>query len=637
MKDETPGDKSETTTLTKADKPTAQVFQLKSVPNQLAKADAPAVASSAFDPEDEFRTYYTSSLGSDTQVIEPPYNLRVLDRLSQENNALSPCIEAMVTNVAGTGYDFEKPGEDAETSKDDTNISHLRDFFGEPYPGQSFTTINKSVRRDLERTGNAYLEIICNPQDEPVFFRHVDAKMMRLVTLDNAVPVKRIVRRKGAEVTTTVMQRERRFCQLVNGVNMVYFAEFGASRDLNKKTGRWADVGKRLPATERASKIIHFTVLPDAHTPYGVPRWISQLPSILGSRRSEEYNLEFFENGGIPPVLILLQGGTLMPETKNALELKMGKGTAQAKNRVQVLEVMPSGGTLNSPNQARVTVERFGAERQDDSMFENYDEKCEMRVRRAFRLPPIFVGAADDYNFATAVASYAVAEAQVFKPERDEFDEVINIKLMRALGFKDYKMISKPLVIEDAALKLQGVQLAMSTKAVEEEDLLYEINEATGIDVRYRKPEPTPTMAVGPDGVPIPLKPGVAAFGGGGDDDDDDDDDTGKSSNVTKLKTKAKVQENGKGYTGTSVAKSAGLLALGAMTALRKRDLEGLDAYLKIADGLTDVAKSEFGRSLILARFGDQPQRVEADLTELTKATMTLMARRSAGCGHEHA
>jgi hypothetical protein len=33
-------------------------------------------------------------------------------------------------------------------------------------------------------------------------------------------------------------------------------------------------------------------------------------------------------------------------------------------------------------------------------MFEGYDAKCEVRVRRSFRLPPIFVGEASDYSFA---------------------------------------------------------------------------------------------------------------------------------------------------------------------------------------------------------------------------------------------
>ena len=67
------------------------------------------------------------------------------------------------------------------------------------------------------------------------------------------------------------MKRERRYCQLVNGMTLMYFKEFGSSRDLDKKTA----VGRRGPAAARhprATEIIHFIVLPDAYTPYGVPR-----------------------------------------------------------------------------------------------------------------------------------------------------------------------------------------------------------------------------------------------------------------------------------------------------------------------------------------------------------------------------
>ena len=56
----------------------------------------------------------------------------------------------------------------------------------------------------MERTGNAYLEVLRNAQDEIVFLRHVDAKMMRLMKLDDAVPVEQALRRKGAEAKVTV-------------------------------------------------------------------------------------------------------------------------------------------------------------------------------------------------------------------------------------------------------------------------------------------------------------------------------------------------------------------------------------------------------------------------------------------------
>ena len=128
----------------------------------------------------------------------------MLDRLSQENNALLPCIEAMVTNVDGTGYDFESIEKEAEDAEDDTQIEALKEFFDQPWPGVSFTTVRKELRRDVERTGNAYLEVLRNAQDEIVFLRHVDAKMMRLMKLDDAVPVEQTLRRKGAEAKVTV-------------------------------------------------------------------------------------------------------------------------------------------------------------------------------------------------------------------------------------------------------------------------------------------------------------------------------------------------------------------------------------------------------------------------------------------------
>lgn len=453
---------------------------------KVTKADGETVQSRAYEVEDEYRDFYIGA-AHDKGIIEPPYNLRSLDRLSQENNALSPCIEAMVTNVDGTGYDFNAKDDTAEDDKDDTNIEALTDFFSQPWPGLSFQTMRKTLRRELESLGNAYLEVIRNPKGDILYLRTVDAKMMRLIRLDEPVEVTKKIMRGGKEVATKIMMRERRFCQQLNGRTMVYFKEFGASRDLDKDTGTWAPVGQRLPANKRATEIIHFTLLPDSFTPYGVPRWISQLPSVLGSRQAEEFNMDFFDNGGVPPAIIFLQGGTMGKDTANALEQKVSRGAAAAKSNIKVVEVEPSGGSMERESTARVTVERFGAERQSDAMFENYDDKCEERVRRAFRLPPIFVGKASDYSFATAFASYTVAEAQVFKPERDEFDEIMSLTILNDMGFSDYMMVSNPLVIEDTTIKLQGIELGLSTGAVEMGDVLYEINEAAGTNLKLKE------------------------------------------------------------------------------------------------------------------------------------------------------
>lgn len=480
-------------TVKKKDEPPATPVYRIAPLSKLDDVDIPqrAVVSNAFEPEDEYLQYYIGAQ-KDIGAIQPPYDLRTLDRLCQENNALGPCVEAMVTNIDGTGFDFvrdDNGSDDHDQPEDDANIDALWGFFGEPWPGESFVTIRKKLRRDHERTGNAYLEFLRNAREELVFARHVDSKMMRLVKLDDPVPQRIKLMRGGKEVAITVMVRYRRFVQLVNGVQLRYFKEFGCPLDLDKHTGRWAKPGERLGHQKRASEILHFTALPDAHTPYGVPRWINQLPSVLGSRKAEEFNLDFFDNGGVPPVLIMLQGGILSTDSRKALEQKTG-GQAFKKNRVLVVEMEPSGGTLDTPSQSKVLVERFGAERQNDSMFEKYDERCEVRIRRGFRLPPIFVGQAADYSFATAFASYTVAEAQVFRPERDEFDEIMTVKVLPALGFAGYKMKSHPLNIEDATLKLQGLEVAQSTNQVDPVDILNEINKLVGTNLKISQTAP---------------------------------------------------------------------------------------------------------------------------------------------------
>jgi PBSX family phage portal protein len=582
-------------------RPKAEVYRL--VP--LAKATTPGagvVVSNAFEVEDEFKEWYSDGgLAATSQVlIAPPYHLKLLDRLAQENNALGPCVEAMVTNVDGTGQDFERDPavlEPLEDGQEDPAVKELEDFFSEPWPGVSFTTIRKELRRDLERTGNAYLEIVPNANDEIVFLRRVDAKMMRLVRLDAAVEVTRTVRRKGQDVEIRMLQRERRFAQLLEQKTLVYFKEFGASRDLDKTTGKWAGQGERLPANKRATEILHFTCLPDAHTPYGVPRWINQVPSVLGSRKAEEFNLDFFDHGGVPPIMIMLQGGVLAHETRKALEQRMGVGAAKA-NRVQIIEAEPVGGSLEHPSQVRITVERFGAERQSDSMFEKYDERAEIRVRRSFRLPPIFVGQAQDYSFATAYASYTVAEAQVFKPEREEFDEQISIKLLPKMGFAGYRMRSHGLQIQDVPNQLAALQIASGSGHVEPQDLIEAINELVGLNLTPTEQPVVPAEQ--------PLIEEVPAGGG--------------AEVPIEPPTMLKLSKT-----------SEGVLALATDTALalRKRDLATLQKNLALACTLVEADQAAFRQALATWQFLD-PSIDHDGFAELAGCTLAVMHSHAA-------
>ena len=445
-----------------------------------------AVVSNVMELEDEFQKFYGSP---DLHILVPPLPLKTLEYLGQHNNALGPCVDAMEANIDGTGFILECCGD--TESLEDLDIEQkqvherLMEFFDEPFPGQSFTTIRRQLRRDMEITGNGYLEVMRSPQDEIVFIRNVPSSTIRMVRLERPVPVQKAVSRGGKELTYTVMARERKFVQVIAN-RLTYFKERGASRDLHKVTGDWTEQGQRLASEERATELIHFTLMKDTHTPYGVPRWASQLPSVLGSRKAEEHNLEYFNSGGIPPLLMLVQGGQMAPHAVDALQEMFG-GKTQHSHRAAVMEAHSTSGSIDSANNVRVTVERFGSERQNDSMFENYDTRCEERIRGAFRLPPLFVGKAGDYSYATAFASYTVAEAQVFQPERQEFDEIVNMAILPELGGKGFKFRSLPVMVKDAALQLQALEQAVSVKAVDRAQIITSLNEITNLSLKVEE------------------------------------------------------------------------------------------------------------------------------------------------------
>ena len=453
---------------------------------RISKQDREVLSGTDIEKDDAFEDFYfdpKTKEDDQARVLRPPYNPHVLSGLTQHNNTLGQMITTMEVNIDGTGWLIEKSEiseDDEDNPEDDEKKDSIESFFNEVYPRTSFTTVRRLLRRDLEKVGYGYLEVMRALDGTLTFLKHLPADQIRLVKLDEAVPVESIVERDGDSMEILMYKRERRFAQ-VQGSKIVYFKEYGASRDVSRETGEWANLNS-LPAQQRGTEVLLFKVHEDALTAYGVPRWINQVPSVLGSRKAEELNLDFFQSGGLPPALIFIQGGELTGEVRKSVQAYLsGKGSSI--HRGGVVEVHSTGGTVDSPGNVRVSVERFGAERMQDSMFENYDARCEERVRGAFRLPPIFVGKSQDYSFATAFASYTVAEAQVFQPEREEFDEMINNTIMRELDpDQEYVFRSMPLTVNDVQTQLEA--LGMVQDKLTNEQLIMAVNEATGMSLK---------------------------------------------------------------------------------------------------------------------------------------------------------
>ena len=437
----------------------------------------------------------------DARILNPPYDPFRLYDLSYMNNTLLQAISVMEVNIDGTGYQImHRDGEDME---DKAKKKEITGFFDEVFPNLSMTTIRRRLRVDLETLGYGFLEVIRNMAGKITLINHVDAQFVRLLRLGEDVEMEKTVYRNGMEIPVKVMGAERVFVKIADKeINRRYsesydfykryYKEFGSKRRLDADTGLWEQ--ENMVGNE-ATELMMFKVNQAPESPYGLPRWINNTPSVLGSRRAEEYNLEFFDSGGLPPILLMIQGASLSTEDRDTL-LSYLSGKAKDKHRGLFLEMFSNSGDINATARSSVNVERFGHERMSDAMFMKYDESTARHVRTAFRLPDLYFGLNQNYNYATAHVATMAAEAQVFRVEREEFDEMINTTIMKEIA-PEYMYKSNEITLNDVDKQLRALDLAGKQTNVSRKDLLDAISEVTHLSLEEMRDGEMPFIPPG--------------------------------------------------------------------------------------------------------------------------------------------
>lgn len=406
-----------------------------------------------------------------------PYDPLQLKNILQVNNKLLQCVQAMEVNIDGTGFDIVPTHIDEDINPIEEQI--LLDFFGEPYPNTGFIEMRRALRNDLEATGNAYMSVIRNRADEVVALQTLPATNTSLSETTGIIDLEYPLMRGGKEVYISLPVRENSFRYIDEGGVSTYFMEFGSQQKIDNRTGK---IMTADGTGEAGGEIIHFKLVDDPKTRYGVPRWINQLPSVVGSRKAEEQNLELLDNGGVPSAIIFLKGGAAVEEAEERLTGFLQGGFET--NRAVSVSIQSTEGTIEKSGNVDVQVERFGSETTNDSMYQNYLRQCKMDIRLSFRLPPLFTGETEDFSYATAYISYMVAEAQVFKPERDAFDEILNNTVVKALGVETARFKSKPISLKNVEEQLRTI-LAIR-EVVEPEQLLETVNGLIGTELIYK-------------------------------------------------------------------------------------------------------------------------------------------------------
>ncbi|KAB2907424.1 MAG: phage portal protein [Kofleriaceae bacterium] len=424
-----------------------------------------------------------------TGAIEPPYDPRTLAELFEHASALRPNVDAYATNIDGFGHRLEPVidfasedaarkvkdallierayrGDETDPSDDEVSASlatlsraaraeraRLDAFFEACCYDVSFIGLRRRTRQDLEVTGNAYWEVLRNGAGQIARFVFVPSYSVRLLPRDEMpVQVRERVRTSaiGLEDATSP-RRLRRYVQ-VEGGPAVYFKQLGDPRVVSRKTGRVFATRDELlaadPTDDVANEMLHF-IVPAPASPYGVPRWIGALLSVLGSREMEEVNLSYFSNKSVPPLAILVSGGRLADSSVPRIERFVDEQLKGKENFHKLLILEAETGPGTGENRAKIELRPLTDAQQKDGLFQLYDERNIDKVGATFRLPRILRGDGRESNRATADAALRFAEEQVFQPERDEFDHGMTQLLLNELGIRFWKFRSQAPIARD--------------------------------------------------------------------------------------------------------------------------------------------------------------------------------------------
>lgn len=353
--------------------------------SELSKQEAPKSGSgtSAGEPKalglDPF-----AKLTQDGRLVEPPLDMLTLAMIVENSTEVGPAIDAMTVNVESFGWklqprvpvDENTPGEIVKLLAQER--AKAENFFGSCFPDGAFEDLREFVRRDLEATGNAYIEFIEVPgTSELDGLSHIPSWSMRVTPPDQEstpytdlqihkdirmVEVEperpddmsgeppeglQLVRKRLKEEVSyslrevTRFKRFRRYAQR-RGNKVVWFKELGDPRVVSSKTGEvvtarefmdsrddWPSVprftlsgqnvvvrtGTRgFPVAHAANPVRHLRLY-STRSPYGLPRYTGHLFAIFGSRAADEINYTTFKNNNIPSMAVTVANGMLTDET----------------------------------------------------------------------------------------------------------------------------------------------------------------------------------------------------------------------------------------------------------------------------------------------------------------------------------
>lgn len=375
-----------------------------------------------------------------------------LDALEQEPPPDSPPV---------VDPDSDDVDDDVKAQIDDLKLRLTREkylfdaWFKHCCSEMSFVDLRKAIRADIESHGWGAME----------WQRDLNGRLKRLAyisgfTVRPLVGVGELISvAEDDSITPLSEDREvvvnrhfRLFVQQLGG-KRIYFKSPGDPRVVSRITGR---IYKSLSELHRppddeppgegseavAANELMWIAKHDPQTPCPPPDWVGNLLAVLGGREADETNFFYLNNQGIPAGFLFVSGGNIARGLKEVIEGRFVEEIKGAENsgKILVVEAKP-GGQSAAPGdktvQPTLTFQSLREATEKDALFLEYDKHNSDRIGASFRLSPMLRGyTPSNLNRATAFASLAFAEQQVFEPPRNSFDWLMNKMVLPEIGIR---------------------------------------------------------------------------------------------------------------------------------------------------------------------------------------------------------
>ena len=367
------------------------------------------------------------------QIVQPPYNVMYLAQLFDLSPYHHAAVEAKVANVVGLGYKFTENQKTLDkledVSSDEQKLDKarrkvskskviLRDKLENLNSDDTFEEVMKKVYKDLEVTGNGFLEVGRTSSGQIGYIGHIPAITMR-------------IRRHRDGFVQVVYNR------------YTYFRNFGDTTTQDQ-----------IGTDPRPNEVIHFKKYSPTNTYYGIPDILSASKAVAGDEFAARYNLDYFENKAVPRYIIVSKGARLNADSERKL-LEFFQIGLKGRNHRTLYIPLPSDG-----ENTRIDFEMKPVEAGiQDSSFQNYTIENRDRILIAHRMPLSKIG-----HGTPSPLDDKIFKEQVSRPAQDVLEMQINKIVKEFTDMFDFQF--EELTLTDELSQAQIDQIYLTTQVI---------------------------------------------------------------------------------------------------------------------------------------------------------------------------